>query len=74
MLRRRARREARKEGVSEERSQAKQTNSLRARGPRGKGKISIFKERHPFNDKQSQIAERKTVGEQGPGDRGKKNQ
>jgi len=27
--------------------------------------------KHPFNDKQSQIAERKTVGEQGPGDRNK---
>ena len=29
------------------------------------------REKHPFNDKQSQIAERKTVGEQGPGDHGK---
>jgi hypothetical protein len=28
-------------------------------------------EKHPFNDKQSQIAERKTAGEQGPGDHGK---
>ena len=28
-------------------------------------------EKHPFIDKQSQIAERKTVGEQGPGDRSK---
>jgi hypothetical protein len=35
VLRRRPRREAREEGVSEERSQAKQTNSLRARRPRG---------------------------------------
>ena len=29
-------------------------------------------EKHPFIDKQSQIAEQKTVGEQGPGDRSKK--
>jgi hypothetical protein len=29
------------------------------------------REKHPFIDKQSQIAERKTVGEQGPGDRSK---
>jgi hypothetical protein len=29
------------------------------------------REKHPFNDKQSQIAERKTVGEQGLGDRSK---
>ena len=35
VLRRRARREAREEGVSEERSQAQQANSLRARGPHG---------------------------------------
>jgi hypothetical protein len=35
VLRGRARKEAREEGVSGERSQAKQTNSLRARGPRG---------------------------------------
>jgi len=35
VLRGRARREAREEGVSEERSQAQQTNSRRARGPRG---------------------------------------
>jgi hypothetical protein len=30
-----------------------------------------FREKNPFSDKQSQIAERKTVGEQGPGDHGK---
>ena len=35
MLRRRACREAREKGVGEERSQAKQTNSLRVRQPRG---------------------------------------
>jgi hypothetical protein len=35
VLRGRAIREAREEGVSEERYQAKQTNSLRARGPCG---------------------------------------
>ena len=35
VLTRRARSEAREEGLSEERSQAKQTDILRARGPRG---------------------------------------
>ena len=35
VLTRRARSEAREEGLSEERSQAKQTNILRARWPRG---------------------------------------
>jgi hypothetical protein len=29
------------------------------------------REKHPFVDKQSLIAERKRVGEQGPGDRSK---
>jgi hypothetical protein len=30
-----------------------------------------IQEKNPFDDEQSQIAERKTVGEQGPGDHGK---
>jgi hypothetical protein len=30
-----------------------------------------FTKKHPFIDKQSQIAERKTVGEQGPGNSSK---
>ena len=33
--------------------------------------MKVYREKHPFIDKQSQIAERKTVGEQGPGDRSK---
>ena len=31
----------------------------------------LLREKVPFNGKQSQIAERKTVGEQGPGNHGK---
>jgi hypothetical protein len=31
----------------------------------------VLREKHPFNDKQSQIAGRKTVGKQGPGERSK---
>jgi len=33
--------------------------------------MNSAREKHPFVDKQSQIEERKTVGEQGSGDRGK---
>ena len=33
--------------------------------------LSQMSEKHPFIGKQSQIADRKTVGEQGPGDRSK---
>jgi hypothetical protein len=32
------------------------------------GCCTACREKNPFNDKQSQIAERQTVGEQGPGD------
>jgi hypothetical protein len=33
--------------------------------------MQLTREKHPFIDKQSQIAKRKTIGEQGPGDRSK---
>ena len=34
-------------------------------------KYIFTREKHPLIDKQSQIAEQKTVGEQGPGNRSK---
>jgi hypothetical protein len=42
-----------------------------ARALLGSVKTRDKREKHPFNDKQSQIAERRTVDQQGPGDHGK---